>query len=489
MVKENVGAGILNIVTESLYDKPIVVFREYVQNAVDSFQKTIGTIDKDKLFCDIRYLDNNLYFLDNGNGIEQDLFLNEMRHIAYSHKKRMVNIGYKGIGRLSGISYCKRLYFINIVSYEEREYQAYIINCEKYNEIKKDDNYNELGFNELMDRIGVFQNIDECTLKERVSNILYEHSSMFVEQDKGFLVLLESISSVLQQTITDSGIIKELGWLLPVDFKKSLYEMERREKGLFEDLTTPDDNDVVPAVGFNVIYNGTPIVRPIEESMLRDYTCKCDLKYAVGFHSFRKDRISVEKANDFSGIRMYIDNMLLCDETELIPVLQKYGFIEHTTNELLQTVRGVGAMIYITDKVSISANARRTFIEVTDNDSLDFLERIAEFVERIYKARYALSKYSSGKKNYETNVNKLNELKESANSALVSLAEEEITVDTEYTEVKTEFEELSDNEKKQIIKKKITKEINEYIKAYLAQVTTFDFDNAFEDFKVWIKSN
>ena len=42
MSTEKVGAGILNIITESLYDKPIVVFREYVQNSVDSFMKAMG---------------------------------------------------------------------------------------------------------------------------------------------------------------------------------------------------------------------------------------------------------------------------------------------------------------------------------------------------------------------------------------------------------------------------------------------------------------
>ena len=31
MSNNYVGAGILNIITESLYDNPIVVFREYVQ--------------------------------------------------------------------------------------------------------------------------------------------------------------------------------------------------------------------------------------------------------------------------------------------------------------------------------------------------------------------------------------------------------------------------------------------------------------------------
>ena len=45
MSNNYVGAGILNIITESLYDNPIVVFREYVQNSVDSiFKENYETI-------------------------------------------------------------------------------------------------------------------------------------------------------------------------------------------------------------------------------------------------------------------------------------------------------------------------------------------------------------------------------------------------------------------------------------------------------------
>ena len=40
MSDSKVGAGILNIITESLYDNPIVVFREYVQNSMDSLLKS-----------------------------------------------------------------------------------------------------------------------------------------------------------------------------------------------------------------------------------------------------------------------------------------------------------------------------------------------------------------------------------------------------------------------------------------------------------------
>lgn len=487
METKTVGAGILNIITESLYDKPIVVFREYVQNSVDSFFKSMGpTVSKEDFSCEIWYENGNLYFLDNGNGIVENKFEDEMKHIAYSHKKRTLNMGYKGIGRLSGISYCKKLVFVNIVNYRAKQYQIYAIQCQKYNELKKSDDYGELGFDELMDKIGAFYDYNSCPIEEKLTQILNKHEEMFLKQNRGFLVMLEEISPVLRQTVLDEGLTTDLGWLLPVGFKDEMYEIE--EKELFKELIQPNGEGIIPAIGFNISYNGTTIERPITASMLRDYICKFDLEYAIGFLTFRRDKIIVEKGNGFSGIRIYIDNMLLCDETELIPMLLKYGLLEHTSNELLQTVNGVGAMIYITDKVSISANARRTFIEVTDSDALKFLEKIAIFIEKIYKTRYALSKYSSGKKNIEISSQKLNDLKNLANEALVDLAAEKIVLPPEENETKRDFSDLTETEKKQVIKKKLTKELNEQIKLYLAQVTSFDFENAFEDFKIWLKS-
>lgn len=98
-----VGSGIINVITESLYDNPIVVFREYVQNSVDSLYKL-----RDASGSEIRiyYTGNSLYFADNGNGIIKDLFDAQMGGIANSSKSKSSNLGYKGIGRLSGLPYC-----------------------------------------------------------------------------------------------------------------------------------------------------------------------------------------------------------------------------------------------------------------------------------------------------------------------------------------------------------------------------------------------
>ncbi|MCH5271155.1 MAG: ATP-binding protein [Lachnospiraceae bacterium] len=483
MENQRVGAGILNIITESLYDKPIVVFREYVQNSADSFTKVKDIQDKEKLASIIWNKDENLYFLDNGKGIEKENFFSEMTQIAASRKRKALNIGYKGIGRLSGIPYCKKLVFINICNYKESVFQRYSIDGEKYNNIKRSDNYGDMSFDSLMAEIGDYAEYIEGEELNKINLVLEPYKNFFANRNTGFMVILESVRRILLDTIENVEFRTDLAWLLPVKFKDELFEGQKAQ--LFKDMSEENENNIIPAISYNVYFNGDIIERPIDNEMLRTYVCSINLKYAVGFHSFMHDRIAVIKDNPFSGIRIYIDNILLCDENELLPALKEYGFIEHTVNELIQSVKGIGAMIYITDKVNISANARRTFIEVTDQDSIDFLRLLAEFVENIYMARYALSNYSSAKKRVGVEQEKLNNLKAKANEALGILASQEITLDSK-EERTLKFSELNESEQKQIIKKKITSEINEQIRQYLLQSTSFDYENAFSDFMTWL---
>lgn len=490
MPKGNVGAGILNIITESLYDKPIVVFREYVQNSADSFRKLEGKVSSDDLFVKVWLHRDRLFFLDNGNGINKENFFDAMKSIALSDKNRTKDIGYKGIGRLSGLPYCNKLIFINICSYRNGIFQKYFIDGDKYNQVKKDPKSNSLEFEEMMELIGAYiQEVKGSDLSD-LQSILEPYRDIFIKQDTGFLVILEGINFVLRNTIETEKrdeFFTELGWLLPVKFKDELLKSDKNQ--LFEDMSVPvDGSTVVPAKAYNISFNGKTIERPISVDMLRDYVCKCDLEYAVGFHSFHRSQIMISKENEFKGIKLYLDNMLLCDETEFLPILQKYGLIGHTANELIQTVKGIGAIIYITDKVNISANARRTFIEVTDNDSLEFLRYLAEFVDSIYYARYSLSRYISGKKVVGQSQEKLDQLKANANVALQRLAREKITIEFKEESPK-EFSDLDEIDKKKIIKKKLSDDMNLKIKEYLIQTSTFDYNNTFNDFITWLLSN
>ena len=250
---------------------------------------------------------------------------------------------------------------------------------------------------------------------------------------------------------------------------------------------TAEHNDVIPVQSCKICYNDKQIFRPIQKSMFRDYVCKSNFKYAVGFHTFNGDKITIDKNNAFSGIKIYIDNMLLCDENELLQSLDHYGLLDHTTNGQLQSVRAIGAMIYITDKVNISANARRTFIEVTDADSLEFLKMLAEFVNTIYDTRYALSNYISAKAKQQADVNKLQKLREEALLNLRKLAKEDVELVSEAEDSTELFAKLTPNEKKREIKKAIMSQLDLKLKEYLRQLDELELENAYRRFIDWLK--
>lgn len=479
----SVGAGILSVITESLYDNPIVIFREYVQNSVDSIMKSQYNHNK----CEIRIWekDNCLYFLDNACGIEKNSFNAEMLKIAASSKKRQTSLGYKGIGRLSGVPYCEKIQFVNILDYESGIVQIFTINGIRYNEIKDSEEYSELSFEELMEKIGKHQDTNLNLLQE-IAIELQRYNDLLNKTNTGFLVVLEKISPVLKNTIAGDDFFSNLQWLLPVDFKPELYDSPRYGE-LFSDLTVSQDDSTVSIKHFNIFYNDQQILRPIKASMLREYVCKNNFKYAVGFHTFPKDKISIDRTNLFSGIRVYIDNMLLCDENELLRSLDNYGLLSHTLNGLIQTVRGIGAMIYITDKVNITANARRTFIEVTDNDSLEFLRLLAEFVNTVYDTRYALSNFASAQDKQEQGSEKLQELRANALNCLRKLTKEEVELSCEAEPIP--FKELTTSQKKRVIKKAISTQFDLKLKEYLKTVNPTDDKNAWNDFLLWLNSD
>lgn len=492
-MNKQVGASIVEIITESLYDKPIVVFREYAQNSADS----LSTAERDNAAADLclsiwRTQNNTLCFLDNGTGINESEFADRMSSIAHSSKSRSEHIGYKGIGRLSGLSYCKKLTFINILSYSESQFQTYTFDCLKYIGFQREGRLKDLEFSDLVRLIAELKDRPDAS---KIQKLLEPHKAMFEARNTGFLVVLEDISPVLQKTIEEKKFLENLGWLLPVPFQAELLtpaDDDDNRPDLFKALSSEPAfpaNISAPAKAFRIFYNQEQIFRPIKPDLLREYLCKSNMdQYAVCVHAFSNTGITISSKNSFSGIRIYIDNILLCDESELVPALHQFGMISHTVNETIQAVRGIGALIYIVDKVNISANARRTFIDVTDEDSFDFLRLVGEFVESVFQVRYALSKYYSAKKKEDSSEESLITLKERAQSALNKLARENIAFDDDPVP-QPPFSSMEPTEQKRIVKGKISKSLNARVKKYIEQTNAFNPDTCVEDFFTWLKAN
>ena len=346
-------------------------------------------------------------------------------------------------------------------------------------------------------------NLIESGNKDSIINYLESHLSQYKGKVSNVVLgcthyplIKREISKVLADTISSDKFVEELSWLLPVGFKEELFivpEYGSLIKGLSEEKIT----DTIPAKGYPIYLNylnDDPIVieRPITTGLLRDCVCKRlfvdgqENIYAVAFYTFSNFKLTVDKKNLFSGIKVYIDNMLLCDENELLSVLKNLNLTTSTQNELMVSVKAVGVMLYIVDKVNLSANARRTFIDITDNEALAFLKLISSFITEIYDLRYALSKYAVGIDKYQANVSKVEDLRNNAQAALDQLSQETVKLPAFSQERHTKFEDLSISEQKKIVKGIILAKINEFIKSYFAAATEFKEISAFEDFKTWL---
>ena len=109
------GKNVIETLSEGMYDNPLFLYREYVQNAADAIDAAVEarvlekdegqiqiTIDSDK---------RQVVFLDNGIGIAKHDVSAMLANIGNSQKDRLKNKGFRGIGRLGGLGYCRIVRF------------------------------------------------------------------------------------------------------------------------------------------------------------------------------------------------------------------------------------------------------------------------------------------------------------------------------------------------------------------------------------------
>lgn len=110
-----VGKYTLESLTTGMYSDPKIVYREYIQNSVDSLENAIelGLVERQSMRIDILVNTENSYISirDNGTGIPSAEARATLMNVGSSKKRSSNNRGFRGIGRLGGMSYCDTLVF------------------------------------------------------------------------------------------------------------------------------------------------------------------------------------------------------------------------------------------------------------------------------------------------------------------------------------------------------------------------------------------
>lgn len=110
-MKITLGKDLIECLSWSLYANPIVLFREAIQNSIDSFGTHSSEYSKIKIDAHLNVKDRSISITDNGPALGETEFVKNLTSLGESSKKGKAQAGCRGIGRLSGLGICDSITF------------------------------------------------------------------------------------------------------------------------------------------------------------------------------------------------------------------------------------------------------------------------------------------------------------------------------------------------------------------------------------------
>lgn len=142
--KPIIGRQLFDIVTSGMYDNPLMIYREYIQNSVDSIDLAIerGLLSPEsaQISISLNGHDRSIVIEDNGLGLNIDTAHGILTNLGCSPKEGSNQRGFRGIGRLGGLAYCDELLFetrsvgddlVSVVRWNRKEFDAIATDSQK----------------------------------------------------------------------------------------------------------------------------------------------------------------------------------------------------------------------------------------------------------------------------------------------------------------------------------------------------------------------
>lgn len=424
------GRSLLETITVALYENPIILFREYVQNSLDAYNKARDKGKKEvndfHVTINIDTACKKIVITDNGYGIDAvSEFKDKMLSIGSSDKTRdrTKYIGFRGIGRISGWPFCKKLTFRNKA-----------MNSNKINVcVWKGEEYRNLLDNEdIKDDL-------EATIK-KIVKIDDEEVATEKTSDHFFEVILEEYSPEIDEMIDDRKFEEKLIRMLPLKYKNGF-------KGAKKIINKYDTFMGEPLERFmaSVKYKGQALYKTYDDK----FVLGSDIVFwelrgkkksdgsagdKIGLLWFTFDKHFKSNNNDeYYGILTRSRNVLMgTNDTFAIVADENKSYIT-TFREMAQGLRGIYGELLI-NSASLRDNSRRDWF-LPGEHSTELNNIITEFMRRLHEYRYCASRYFRAKPSREKE-----DLKKALDE-LVNIQDNKINYDYFYKKEKAEEKE------------------------------------------------
>lgn len=410
------GASLLDTLTSALYADPIVVFREYVQNSVDSFTRhsrdTRDTSIDLKVEIIINSKDNQIIIRDNGKGIDPNKFQDVMYGFGNSEKMGdKSQLGFRGIGRLSGLSFCDTLQFINKADPENPQF--FSLKGKYYHEILTSANGGNVALEEVLKNISTtkrpqkWSDPDPNNLKPGfeviMGNVCEELwacicSSKNMRRRQKTQAVEATPLSIGDRRPTDN-FVNELSMLLPVPYRSDFNgasDIREKYKEFFN--TELSDRE------FKVLLDGQLLFKPFvnmanadfkilpiqilpasnnSEALPREYK-------TIGLLWMRFDYVFKAMKENW-GIAVRSKNMLVRGGAVLAEEAAEDRDAITTYGQYLSAIKGVTGELLL-ETGCLDDNSRRDWFKI-DKNSLQLRNQLCQLMNRMHTYRYKISRY------------------------------------------------------------------------------------------------
>lgn len=327
----SIGKFTLESLTTGMYSEPESCFREYIQNAVDSIDIAIAQgllqLDESRIEIIVNEERREISIKDNGTGISCQSVRKTLMDIGNSAKLHTVNRGFRGIGRLGGLSYCKQLSFCTTSRGEDVK-TVVTFDCEQLRRLLIPGQGDEHTLQSVIEAV-----TDVTVLEEQASSHY-------------FIVRMEEVDDIA--TLLDIELVRDyVSQVAPVPFRKEFYwdntiKQELKSKGI-----AIEEYPIFIGRSFEKLSQIYKPYKITQEVALRSGVSKDEISGISFFDVCSEDNTSLAYgwyadtgfsgtlADDrMSGIRVRLGNILIGNSKTLSPYFKESRFNGWVLGEL-----------------------------------------------------------------------------------------------------------------------------------------------------------
>ena len=318
------GMYLLETLTAGMYNEPLAIYREYIQNSVDSID-LVSKKDKTTFSVNIQLdpFNKRITISDNGYGLSVNVAEDILYTLGSSNKLDSNARGFRGIGRLGGIAFSDKVVFKTKAEGETIE-SIQEWDCKKLRGYLADRNKSKLSLSQVIKKISKFQKVNSK-----------DASGSY------FSVILDGVSSFRNYIFDINKVMKYISQVAPINFNPQKFSYGNQiNEWLSKNLNTYGI--------YNIFLNDMPIYKPYQDTIKinkkgNDFIVgikkiKIEIKdqtAAYGWYGIRKDLLGgISKGVNSSGIRVRAGNILIGDSHLLDGCFREDRFNSYVFGEI-----------------------------------------------------------------------------------------------------------------------------------------------------------